>query len=452
MQKSASFGLRRVLLIAVVGVFMLTLMVSGVSAVTGTFDPVSPGSATAPGPVFNAAPDPLEIEWELPEGIVGVVTYVFNIKLDDGPFAPIPVAPGDVTATGGIVTWTPTGASATAINAALVEGEFEWTVTATDDEGTSGDTGDDTSVTSTSFFFQVDLLAPGDFQLDGPAGASVETGVYLRELSTEQPITWTPAEGAEEYTFVLFQISNNTRIGVIVEMDELDPTAELGCGTPTDELCTLTADLAGLNLTTGQYAWTVIATNEQGETEASNAPYYFQVNIDPVELVRNGGFEAPVASPNNPTPAQWKRVNPSGERRLCNDTLPAGFSGVCAYKGTGGPVASMTQQVPGKLVKQLAIGAGDVITVNALVQSDNPVPAASKIVVTLVFGGAGSPKQNINVALANTPGTTFTAITTVPTDVQDLGNGTVKKITVKVVTKSKLFIDDVSVVLNSLVP
>jgi hypothetical protein len=275
--------------------------------------------------------------------------------------------------------------------------------------------------------------------------------VYLRTLPVDQAITWTPAATADEYTFVLFQISNNTKIGVIVELDELDPIV-LGCDAPEDELCTLTADLDALNLTTGQYAWTVIATNEQGDTEASNAPYYFQVNIDPVELVRNGGFEAPVGSPSNPTPALWKRVNPSGERRLCNDTLPAGFSGVCAYKGTGGPVANLTQKVPGPLVKQLAIGAGDVINVNALVQSDNPVPAASKIVVTLFFGGAGSPKQNISAALANTPGDTFTAITQVAADVQNLGNGTVKKIAVKVVTKSKLFIDDVSVVLAPVVP
>lgn len=446
MRNSSSFALRRVLLVAVVGVFMLTLMVSGVSAVTGTFDPVSPGSATEPGPVFNAAPDPLEIEWELPEGIVGAVTYVFNISFNGGAFNPVPVDSLETTTAGGVVTWTPTGAAATTINAALVEGEFEWTVTA-------NDAGDATSVTSTSFFFQIDLLAPGNFQLDGPAGASVETGVYIRNTSTPFDISWTAAEGAEEYTFVLFQISNNTRIGVI---DEIDFTpAEVGCDGPEATLCVIEgADLTTMTnpVTTGQYAWTVLATNDEGETEASNAPYYFQVNIDPVELVRNGGFEAPVASPSNPTPAQWKRVNPSGERRLCNDTLPAGFSGVCAYKGTGGPVANMTQQVPGKLVKQLAIGAGDVISVNALVQSDNPVPAASKIVVTLVFGGAGSPTQTINAALANTPGATFTPITQVSADVNAQGNGTVKKIVVKVVTKSKLFIDDVSVVLAPLVP
>jgi hypothetical protein len=448
MRNSSSFGLRRVLLIAVVGVFMLTLMVSGVSAVTGTFDPVSPGNATEPGPVFNAVPNPLEIKWEVPtEGVVGALSYEFHIAFNGGVFVDFPVESNAITVAAGVVTWTPPAP----VGAALVEGSFEWNVTATDDNATPGDTGDDTTADSTSFFFQVDLLAPGDFELDGPPGASVETGVYLRTLPVDQAITWTPAATADEYTFVLFQISNNTKIGVIVELDELDPIV-LGCDAPEDELCTLTADLDALNLTTGQYAWTVIATNEQGDTEASNAPYYFQVNIDPVELVRNGGFEAPVGSPSNPTPALWKRVNPSGERRLCNDTLPAGFSGVCAYKGTGGPVANLTQKVPGPLVKQLAIGAGDVINVNALVQSDNPVPAASKIVVTLFFGGAGTPKQNISAALANTPGDTFTAITQVAADVQNLGNGTVKKIAVKVVTKSKLFIDDVSVVLAPVVP
>lgn len=447
MRNSSSFGLRRVLLIAVVGVLMLTLMVSGVSAVTGTFDPVSPGSATEPGPVYNAAPDPLEIEWELPtEGVSGALSYEFSIAFNGGAFVDFPVNPAETTSAGGVVTWTPTGATATAINAALVEGSFEWNVTVTD-------AGDASSVTSTSFFFQVDLLAPGDFQLDGPAGASVETGVYIRNTSTPFDISWTAADGAEEYTFVLFQISNNTRIGVI---DEIDFTpAQVGCDGPEATLCVIEdADLTSLTnpVTTGQYAWTVLATNEEGETEASNAPYYFQVNIDPVELVRNGGFEAPVASPTNPTPAQWKRINSNGDRRLCNNTVPDGNSGACAYKGTGGPVASLTQQVPAKLVKQLAIGAGDVISVNALVQSNNPIPAASKIVVTLVFGGAGNPKQNINVALANTPGATFTAITQTAADVQNLGNGTVKKITVKVVTKSNLFIDDVSVVLASLVP
>lgn len=438
MRNSSSFGLRRVLLVAVVGLFMLTLMVSGVSAVSGTFDPVSPGSASDPGPTYNAAPDPLEIEWELPTtDVVGTLAYTFQISFNGGAFQDVPVPPGEITEAGGVVTWAPTGATAIAINNLLVEGDFEWKVLATDT--------DDSTATSTSFFFQVDLLAPGDFELDGPAGASVATGVYLRDLSAPVDFTWTPALTADEYQFVMFQISNNTRIGEVINIENLDPVTDLACA----EVCTLSADLDAEGLTTGQYAWTVLASNEEGETEASNAPYYFQVNVDPIELVRNGGFEAPAGSPNNPIPAQWKIVNGNGERRDCRaNKLPDGYNGACAYLGTGGPVAVMNQKVTAKLLKQLKIGAGDVITVNALVQSTNAVPAATKIVVSLSFGGTKT--QNINVALANTPGATFTAITTVPTDVQD--KGTVKQITVKVITKSKVYIDDVSVVLNPVAP
>jgi hypothetical protein len=451
MRNMSSSTAGRALLIAVAGILTLLLAVSSVSAAPSAFAPLSPGAAAAPGPEITAVPDPLVITWqESTDTVTGaVITYTWTVEINGGAPIAVPVPTDQSAVAGGVVTWTVADEELAAIAGVLVNGDYEWYVVATSDNGTPGNTGDDTSTTSSSFFFVVNLpVLPGAFRLDGPPGPTVNAGAYLRTLPAAVPVTWTPSAGAEDYTFTLFQISGNVRIGEVAELTGLTPEF-LGCDAPEDTLCTLTADFGALALTTGQYAWTVVASNELGDTEASNAPYYFQINVDPIELVRNGGFEAPAANQNARIPSNWKLVNGNGERRQCAN-VPAGASG-CAYKGTGGVTAVLSQQVPAKLVNQIGLGAGDSLTINALVRSANAVPAASRLQVVLTAGtGRNQEIQRINVPFDNEPGETFDAITPVTADITT--EATVNKIVIRIQSKSAFFIDDVSVVVNPVVP
>jgi hypothetical protein len=453
MRNTSSSTVRRALLIAVVGVLTLLLAVSSVSAAPSAFNPLSPGSATAPGPEITAVPDPLVITWEESTDTVAeaVISYTWTVEINGGAPIAVPVPTDQSAVAGGVVTWTVADEELAAIAGVLVNGTYEWYVVATSDNATPDNTGDDTTTTSSSFYFTVNIVepaAPGAFRLDGPPGATVGAGAYLRTLPTAVPVTWTPAADAEGYTFTLFQISGNVRIGEIVEVDATP--AELGCDTVEAELCTLPADFAALDLATGQYAWTVVASNELGDTEASNAPYYFQINVDPIELVRNGSFENPAAKPNAAIPANWKLVNGNGDRRQCTN-VPAGGDGVCAFKGTGGVLATLSQLVPTKLVNQIALSEGDSLTINALVRSAQAVPAASKLQVVLTAGtGRNQEVQRINVPFDNEPGDSFDAITTVTADVTL--EDTVNKIAIRIQSKSGFFIDAVSVVVNPVTP
>lgn len=267
-----------------------------------------------------------------------------------------------------------------------------------------------------------------------------QNNALLRDITEPIGFTWYEEKDALTYTFSLLQISGNTRALGPIYTTTVD--AETSC---VQKVCSLDYTLE--NGESGIYSWTVEATMPDDEKrEPSNAAFVFTVNIEPIELVNNGGFENPTDNPSAANPESWKRVDPSGERRECRaDKLPTGFTGLCAYKSTGGPVALLNQTVASSLLKSLKIAGGDTLTVHASVQAASAVPAKSKIRILLQF--ANGTKQTINVPLDAAPGDVFTAITSKSTDIG--GNRpAVTKITVQVVSASKFFIDDVSVILE----
>lgn len=283
-----------------------------------------------------------------------------------------------------------------------------------------------------------DLGDAGNFALSAP-----KNNAYIRDAGAPNQFEWSAADNAVSYTLTLFQISNNARLGVV---DTVTAAAADVCEAGE---CALDYSLDGLE--TGTYSWTVEASSLGGAgSEASNAAFLFKLNVDPIELGKNGGFEAPTANPTAATPANWKRVNPSGERRECSaNKLPDGVSGACAYLGTTGPLAILTQNVAQGLLNKLKIAPGDTLTVNANVQAANAVPAKSKIRILLQF--AGGKKQTINVTLDAASGDVFAAITPSSTEI-GVNKAVVKKMTVQIVSGSKFFIDDISVILEPVAP
>lgn len=268
---------------------------------------------------------------------------------------------------------------------------------------------------------------------------SPKNNSYIRDVTTATRFEWYEEPLALEYTFSLVQISTNTRaLGPI-------HTETVGTDVCVQKICSLDYDLAEAD--SGLYSWTIEAVTPTDESlEPSNAAFVFTLNVEPIELLSNGGFDEPVTNPSAANPSSWKRINPSGERRECReDKLPVGVSGLCAYKSTTGPVATLSQAVASSLLNKLKIGGGDTLTVNASVQAVSAVSAKSKLRILLQF--ANGSKQTINAPLDAASGDIFAAITPKSTDLGQ-NKPAVTKMTVQVVSANKFFIDDVSVILE----
>jgi hypothetical protein len=442
--RNRSFA-RRVALLTLVSVMVLLLAVTSASATPSAFDALTPGDAAAPGPVFDEVADIIPITWEASTSDVtptpGTITYEFNVEINGAPAIGIDVPPGQLTGTT-TLTWVPGGAEAAQLAGAIVDGDYEWYLIATDDNATPGTPGDDTTATSTSRFFQVDLPpteAPAAFELTGPAN-----GAYFRSGLNAVPLAWDAATDAESYDVVVFKISNNTRIGEVVNQT-LNPT-EAGC--EADATCTFNANIDVAAGGSGMYSWTVVAGNTIGDTEASNGPWFFTANTDPIDLVTNGDFEEPAGNPNAQIPTGWTLINGNGDRRECRPAkLPSNATG-CAYKATPGVLSALVQTVLG--VKKYAVDGDDTITVSGDFQSSGATPASSKIKVTLIFTSPAQPRQIINVALpAAATGADFVALTPSIYNILDENPGrVVKKVKIQIQATSKFYIDNLSVTID----
>jgi hypothetical protein len=293
------------------------------------------------------------------------------------------------------------------------------------------------------------LPVPSAFDLLSPAN-----GAIVRDTATVTAITWTPSTGADTYQFILFKLSDNTRLGVTLDLPGLTPAADadpLTC----DVVCTLTVDASvQALLTDGQYAWTVFAANAFGETEASNAPFFFTVNTGNLNLIVNGGFESQDAE-GKPVLDPWTPKNVAGDKIKCNkdkdgdgtiDKIVA-FAGNCAFqfKGAAGE-NSKIQQSPAfaGLVNQ-----GDTLTFS--LYANTKLPAAGKIAAVKIkyveadAGAGGEGKDKIEIVLnaptANENYELFSGSLVV--------DGTINKLKVQVRNKNtsgKFFVDEVMLV------
>lgn len=280
-------------------------------------------------------------------------------------------------------------------------------------------------------------LTNTDFTLESPANDS-----YIRDATSVTEATWTHVPGIVEYTASLIQISNNTRLGVI---DEIITSPEASCSVETN-ICSLPLDLTGLD--DGLYSWTVVGASEDETYEAVNGPALVTLETDLIELLTNGSFEEPSANPGAKNATGWNRNNPTGERRDCRAAkVPTGGDGACAYRATAGTPAAITAQgMNTAKIGKYAIGEGDALTLRGLLQAKSKPPAGSRIKIVLKF--TAGPKQVINIPLeAATYGDIFDALTPIATPV-DAGKGTVRKISVKIISVSKFYLDDLSLELS----
>lgn len=267
----------------------------------------------------------------------------------------------------------------------------------------------------------VEAPKTGDFDLLSPAN-----GTYFRNADDIDTFTWeVPADGSvSHWRFVLTQLSTNTRLGTVYDISPLTAAAgddELTCD---ETVCTLDFSGAPL-LDDGQYAWTV--TNYvSDEQEASNAPFFFTVESNDINLITNGGFEACTSG----NAAGW-----SGPAK-CKVNATKAHSGDGFFQGKKN---QFDTQVVTTHPAAASLGAGDELTLGGWF---NAKAAAKKVFTAIIkyndtsLGNNGKVKVNIKVT-ATTAGYENLEESYVLLD-------TVKNIKVKLGSKTaKVLADDV---------
>lgn len=142
--------------------------------------------------------------------------------------------------------------------------------------------------------FTITLPTESEFDLISPSN-----GAYVRDTALITAATWDDLGGTiTGYRWVLTQLSTNTRLGTVVDLQNLTPIVDSDLLECDGTVCTLTIPSAiASTLEDGQYSWTVTATDTvNGIIEATNGPFFFTIETNDIELVANGGFEDCVAS------------------------------------------------------------------------------------------------------------------------------------------------------------
>ncbi|MEB2366659.1 MAG: hypothetical protein OZ933_11280, partial [Chloroflexota bacterium] len=296
------------------------------------------------------------------------------------------------------------------------------TVTYNDEYTTGGPSAQRTHNISVAF-----TTTPDGFTL-------IETAPVLREADFD--LTWNAATDAAVYRVLVTQTSTNTRLGVYI--DTAVETADV-CAAG---LCTYSV----VGSIPGQFSWTVVALGV-ADVEASNAPAFYTVILDNIELVSNGGFEVDTDTDDNPD--GWVGSNLNGDKRKCG---AKGDGSDCAlqFKGDAGLVAKFKQP----LADASLILATDVLDISAAasVNRDN---AGTFVIVKVNYasptaGANGDGKDKVKLKLIGPAPTGYTTISDTLTAADDVTSAVVK---VKYkLTSGKLFVDDVSVMLQALAP
>ena len=309
-------------------------------------------------------------------------------------------------------------------------GLYSWTVTASNTTG-------DTAASNNPFTFTVDLtVGPGEFNLLSPANNSL-----IRNPANLTEMTWGLSDGAAVYNFILIKLSDNTTLGIVLDLNI--PTEDCG---PNQGVCTLviTPEIQAL-LSDGQYSWTVVAHLDETTNEAENAPYFFTVNTGALALVSNGGFESKTIE-NKPELSPWVGKNLTGDKIKCNkETKIIAHTGECAFrfKGSAGENSKILQTVDDTIVFQ-----NEFLTLSLYANTN--IEAAGKIAMVKVkyqepdAGQNSNGKDKLQLELsaptANGEYELFTG------QIQMLGTPIkVKVLLVNTSVAGKLYIDDVQV-------
>ncbi|MBK9122884.1 MAG: ExeM/NucH family extracellular endonuclease [Chloroflexi bacterium] len=262
----------------------------------------------------------------------------------------------------------------------------------------------------------------------------VETPPTLREASFD--LSWTEPDGSSVFRIVVTQISTNTRLGTFVdEIVEADDVCAAGTCTYN-----VTGSPAGL------FSWTVVAFGTS-DVEASNAPGFYTVILDAIELISNGGFE--LDTNDDGTPDGWTGKNLSGDKRKCG---AKGDGSDCAlqFKGGVGPAGQFKQD----LADATLILGTDVLDISAAasVNRDNTgVFVTVKVKYANPTAGANADgKDKVKLALTGVAPVGYSTIAGTLTADDAVTSASVK-VAYKL-TSGKLFVDDVSVVLQPIAP
>nr|MCU0466008.1 ExeM/NucH family extracellular endonuclease [Anaerolineae bacterium] len=318
---------------------------------------------------------------------------------------------------------------ATASNGTLetVDGDVI-TFTYTDTQDASGSTTNVTAVTSVAY-----TSTPSSFTLTAPA-----EGATLLSSDAAATFTWTQAANSKAYTLYVFKLSDNVRVGVVLQagIDASD-----AC---TGSSCTYTADPSDFD--SGKYAWTVIADGVgSADVEASNGGLVFSVNTDEIELVENGGFE--LARANNPKrPVAWSVANLSLDRRQCNSR---GNGSDCAlsFRGNPGELSTFSQTLD---FSSYAMTGGESISLSADIYTDRANPGRMVILtITYVDPTAGANNNGIDTLIIKPTGAPINTYITYAVD--GVLDGEVASASVRVQYRKfagTVRVDNVSVILS----
>lgn len=217
-----------------------------------------------------------------------------------------------------------------------------------------------------------------DFKLISPTDNAVFVAPGM--INT---FTWDESGSAKLYDVTITDLGSTTDVVVETDLTKKKDADRLTCN---KDLCryTLAAPLAE-----GRYEWSVTAST--GFT-ALNAPFSFEIDLTPTELLKNPGFENQVTGQPK-QPLGWKRVKVGvNDARVCN-VIPAAFNkldtirsyqGNCAFKFVGRPNAQVRlEQKPDGSAFQV----DDQLILSFVAKAAGLKANAGRVILTVTYTG-----------------------------------------------------------------
>lgn len=229
--------------------------------------------------------------------------------------------------------------------------------------------------------FDVDMVSlildqKRDFKLIGPTDNA--TFVATGTINT---FTWDESGSAKTYNLTITDIETTTAVVTETGLTRKKDADRLTCN---KDLCRYT--LAS-SLVEGRYEWTVTAST--GFT-ALNAPYRFDIDLAPTQLLKNPGFENGTSG-NPKSPASWKRVKVGvNDARVCN-VIPAAFNkpdtirsyqGNCAFKFLGRPNAQVRLE---QTMSGSAFAVDDQLVLSFVAKAAGLKANAGRVILTITY-------------------------------------------------------------------
>lgn len=326
----------------------------------------------------------------------------------------------------------------------LTDASYTWTVSATNavcDAPPAGVVCPTQASNNPQSFTVNRNVAPRAFGLLDPVNDTL-----IRNLSTFGGFVWRDNRDAVEYALTVVHVSNNTRLGAVINHQSLTPASD-GDGLTCDfdaRTCTYTPTGGEISaMAKGRYTWTVFAESPGGQrTEANNGALRFRLNTGDIQLLKNGGFENDENGDN--LADGWAVSNLTKDKRRCNTPVTT-FTpyGNCAFlfKGSAAENSSISQNITDN---GYGMGAGDAVRLLGKAEATN-LAVGAQVHLVIKYKGNAFPKDKTiaNVAPGTYPFSTLPQL--------ELGvDGPIQKITVKIVnraTSGKVLFDDFSVLL-----